>query len=231
MPWKIIGILCLISAPDLNTAATRAVPGGPDGTAVYHGEITPERNREFFETAGRRPLKRLIITSDGGSVEAGIELGRRVHDLGLDIEIAGYCLSSCANYVFTAARRKTIREGAVVAWHGNYIHLWDSGHWTDDVAPRMAKYGEDGNTARRRARREAERLSGLERAFFTRIGVDEAVCRVGRMAPFSVPDYYMLSPGDMARFGIDEVVAPADYDRTDTSGFSVDITFIDLTKP
>ena len=37
-------------------------------------------------------------------------------------------LSSCANYVFPAGYHKTIGPGAIVAWHGNYHHLKQTGH-------------------------------------------------------------------------------------------------------
>lgn len=37
----------------------------------------------------------------------------------LTLVVEGICLSSCANYVFTAAPRKIIRANAVVGWHGS----------------------------------------------------------------------------------------------------------------
>ena len=36
----------------------------------------------------------------------------------VDVVVDGVCLSSCANYLFTAGRHKTIRNG-VVGFHGN----------------------------------------------------------------------------------------------------------------
>ena len=225
---SIAGLLCLLAILRQDAVADHPVARAAEATAVYQGEITRERNRDIFQKAASRPLMRLRITSPGGSVEAGIELGLWVKDLGLDVEIEGHCLSSCANYVFPAARHKTIRDGAVVAWHGNYLHLWETGQWVDDVAPRMARYGEDEITARRRAREEAQRLARLERGFFAGIGVDEAICRIGKLPPFSVPDYYFLSVADMARFGVDNVDAPRAYAATDTDRFDVDIVLIDL---
>ena len=38
-----------------------------------------------------------------------------------DVEIVDYCVSSCANYVFVAARTKRVLPGGAVAWHGNAL--------------------------------------------------------------------------------------------------------------
>lgn len=65
----------------------------------------------------------LRLTSSGGEVEAAIRLAGWIYTNKIDIEVVDYCLSSCANYLFTAAFQKTILPGAVVAWHGNYHHL------------------------------------------------------------------------------------------------------------
>lgn len=208
---------------------------GADGppaadVAVYAGEIDAGRNARLFGRYADREFDRLVIDSGGGSVEAGIALGRWVHRHGLDVEVRVRCLSSCANYVFTAGRRKIIRPGAVVAWHGNYRHLLETGLWTDEAEWRMREHGEDEDTARREARALVERLVRLEDAFFREIGVDGYVCWVGKMPPHAVPNYYFLSVEDMARFGIDAVEAPADYPRTDVSGLGVDIRYLDLPK-
>jgi hypothetical protein len=184
--------------------------GNPD-TAVYRGEINAETNQRFFaQVAGTTP-RRLVVDSPGGEVEAGIVLGRWVFEQGADLVVEGECLSSCANYVFTAARRKTVRPGAVVAWHGNYHHLEATGLWRDDVAARRARTGEPEATAEQAVRAQVERLVALERAFFATIGVDERLCWVGKRPPHEVPNYFTLSAEDMARFGVFGVSLPEDY--------------------
>jgi hypothetical protein len=175
-----------------------------------------------------RPVERLVISSRGGGVEAGIALGRWVRERGLDVEVADVCLSSCANYVFTAGARKILRPGAVVGWHGSYTHLLETGQWTDDVAYRIRAYGEDGPTARLNARRMVERLVRMERAFFDEIGVDGYICWVGKMPPYDAPDYYTLSVPDMARFGVTGVAAPARYPDGAGQGLDVHLIHVDL---
>ena len=206
--------------------AAAAEPGS--GVVHYDGPISAEHNRRFFERLAGRPLQRLSITSSGGDVAAAIALGEWVFAQHLDVEVPDYCLSSCANYVFPAGRRKIIRAAAVVAWHGNYRHLEETGLWRDDVALRMRRDGEDEQTAIRYVREQLEYLVGLERDFFAGIGVDEYLCWVAKQPPYNVPDYYFLSTHDMARFGVKQVQAPPDYVQTDVSRFAERIEYVQL---
>jgi hypothetical protein len=187
--------------------------GGCDAgdSVAYRGEINAEANQRFFAQVARRPPRRLVIDSPGGEVEAGIALGRWVFAQGVDLVVEGECLSSCANYVFTAARRKTVQPGAVVGWHGNYHHLEATGLWRDDVAARVARTGEAAATAEQAVRAQVARLVALEKEFFATVGVDERLCWIGKLPPFDVPNYYTLSAADMARFGVFGVSLPGDY--------------------
>lgn len=60
----------------------------------------------------------LKVRSEGGDTEAGMLLGRFIRSKHLDLEINGLCASSCANYIFPAARRKLIARGSLLAFHG-----------------------------------------------------------------------------------------------------------------
>jgi hypothetical protein len=199
-----------------------------DATAVYRGAISAENNAGFFARVAGQPVRLLLIDSIGGDVAAAIDLADWVHARQLDIAVTGVCLSSCANYVFPAARQKEIRPGAVVAWHGNYHHLAHTGLWRDDVVLRMQRDGEDRETATRYVQSQVARLVALERDFFARIGVYEQVCWIGKQPPYNVADYYFLSAADMARFGISRVQVPAGYTTMDLGGFDASIVYLKL---
>jgi hypothetical protein len=165
-----------------------------------------------------------------GEVEAGIALGLWVFEHGLNIDIPEYCLSSCANYVFPAGQKKSIGAGAIVAWHGNYNHLKQTGLWKDDIVGRMERYGEDTATAEAHVRKEVGRLVRLEHDFFIRIGVNEYLCWIGKILPYNAPNYYFLSRQDMARLGVAHVQTPPGYEDTDVSDFSEHVIYIKLRK-
>jgi hypothetical protein len=209
--------------------AANADPCLAADTACYSGPVSAGQNLRLFAAVQGKTVRRLVITSNGGEVEAGIALGLWAHAHKLDIEVREYCLSSCANYVFTAGRRKTIHPGAVVAWHGNYHHLKQTGLWGDDVVVRMERYGENEASARAHVRGEVDRLVRLERDFFARIGVDEYLCWIGKMPPYSVPDYYFLSAPDMAQFGVANVQTPAGYEDTDIPDLAGRLRYIRIS--
>lgn len=179
-------------------SVARAQPAGAasveaSGDAiVFAGQINAGTAAQFLQLLQDPGIKRLVITSRGGSVAAALDMALAVHDRQLDIEVPASCLSSCANYIFPAARRKTLGRPGVVAWHGNMAHvlfLQQTGQnsWSESEL----------RSARELALREAE--------FFRRIRVDGFVCWFAKIAPYDVDDFYYLSAQDMERFGIHDV--------------------------
>jgi hypothetical protein len=216
--------------PALLWIATAVHAGGHSSgvTAYYEGPISERHNRSFFESVAGKPVKQLVITSGGGDVDAGIALGLWVFERRIDVVIPQYCLSSCANYVFPAAQHKTIDAGAIVAWHGNYRHLKETGLWQDDIHARMKRHGVNAAQAREQVLEEVERLIRLEFDFFERIGVNDYLCWVGKMPPYNAPNYFFMSSQDMARFGVTRVQTTPAYADTDVTGFPEHILFISL---
>ena len=97
------------------------------GQIQYFGEITAEKNTvayKLYEESNVKPL-RLIISSPGGTVDYGIQLGEWILSKQLDVEIGDYCISSCANYVFTAGKNKILRKNSLLGWHGGLLQLAD----------------------------------------------------------------------------------------------------------
>ncbi len=90
-------------------------------TLYFKGSMNSAANKKLFRLYGDAEVKptRLKIKSGGGDVLLGIELGYFVHEHQLDVEVDQYCGSSCANYVFTAARQKILRKDSVLFWHGS----------------------------------------------------------------------------------------------------------------
>src|SRR5512138_512452 len=87
----------------------------------YRGLITREANAgvfELYDAADPKP-QALLIESQGGSADAGIELGSWLFEHELQVQIDTYCFSSCANYVFTAGRTPLLAPHASLMWHGS----------------------------------------------------------------------------------------------------------------
>lgn len=169
----------------------------PQGTAVqrlgdtiiFNGPIDFRSAESFLNLLQGEPLRRVVITSPGGMVVPALDMAEAIYARGLDVEVPHACLSSCANYIFPAGRRKLIGRAGVVAWHGNMahvVHLHETGQatWSEELIA----------DARALARREA--------AFFARVGVDGFICWFGKIQPHGEEDFYSLSAEDMGKFGI-----------------------------
>ena len=186
-------------------------------TVVYRGRLT-EQGLDALRNAGDDPqVTTLLIESSGGEIVVGMDFGNWVVERELNIVIDHACLSSCANYVFTAGHRKEIRPGAVVAWHGSAKQpgLLEQLHEfvEQDIASQgLAPHNQE-KELRRARQANVTYLTGAIRKqdeFFYRVGVDEYVTRVGNDR-YGVRGFFYLSVDDMAEFGIANVTADENY--------------------
>lgn len=169
---------------------------------IYKGRVTEvSNNRVFalFENTEIKP-KRLLITSQGGEIGAGLILGEWVKENNLGVEVVGVCASSCANYVFPAAETKYLRKDSVLLWHGS---AWQS-DWSVDDKNREV-FGEYITEMRQQ-----------ETEFYAKIGVDNLLTTYGQFK-FNSLDFaqnlfgkgtvgYDYSIADMEKFGLKNII-------------------------
>ena len=205
-------------------------------TIRFTGVIHAENASALLNRARRapEPIDTLVINSLGGSTISGKTIGDWVHENGIAVAVHDVCFSSCANYIFTAAPRKIIRDGAIVAWHGSeqqrHYLAETLGLSLEEYADREIEEQIDQREAERgRAFSEEEREDlrnsgwaaalrafllfddGSEQRFLDRIGVQVEALVYGLMG--GRYDIYLESESagwtfgieDMAAFGIDEV--------------------------
>ena len=183
-------------------------------TLRIDGDITHSMHEEIARYLSEQAVKRIIISSPGGDIDAGINIGFLIHQYNIDIEIVDTCNSSCANYLFTAAANKTIHDGATVIWHGNSqqkdfrefdlcgrtVSSFDGLPMDDDEVAEL-------NTPALIQEWEVRRQR--EQDFYQLIGVSDYIARVGQE-----PEYYgnfTMSVKDMLQFGVTNVQAAKNY--------------------
>ncbi len=121
-----------------------------------------------------RPAPRhiaVVVDSAGGSVASAINIADRVSAHGFDLIVTGKCYSSCANYLFVAANRKVLLEGADIGWHGStaprsfdrYIDIF------------FAKEKPLGARAREKLRKRYEALKRAQEDFIERYKISEEI--------------------------------------------------------
>jgi len=222
------------SPPGSIGADAGAISGGKEAiitiegtTVTYRGPITEENTQLFLDLVKGKNLKTLMITSGGGDINTGMDMGRWIFKNEIDVVVEGMCMSSCANYIFTAGKKKIIRPGAIVAWHGNALQ--NGGDWEKSFLrsiqeainglPPEERDKVDIAKAMEGAMEYIKECKRKQAAFFQEIGVDEYVCRVGSEES-GARDFFILSVEDMERFGIREIQAPDMYYNTDLSRFN-----------
>ena len=116
---------------------------------VFRGRIDREAAREFLRLSEDPAVLRLVIRSQGGLVDAALDMAEAVHDRGLDVEVDGF------------------------------------------------------------------------------------VCWFGKIAPYAEPEFYDLSPADMARFGIRDVAVrdPAQAPSAEVRMLAVDSAVLERDRP
>lgn len=116
---------------------------------AFMPQIDSTGAREFVALLRTKPIQWVLIVSYGGDVGSALDMADAISESGASLIINGPCLSSCANYIFLAAREKYVLSGGVVAWHGGIPDAASSE--SDPLAPLIAR----------------------SNAFFDRIGVDK----------------------------------------------------------
>jgi len=84
----------------------------------FTGQINKKSSSPAIEILKSKTVKQLVITSVGGSVHYALDMAKYIQKNNIDIVVNHYCVSSCANYFFLAARQKYVPKDSFVGWHG-----------------------------------------------------------------------------------------------------------------
>ena len=87
-------------------------------TLSFSGEIEARTDEDFLRIVTPETTK-LVVNTTGGNVESALIVARYIHEHQLDLEVREVCASSCANYWFAAAKKKTVPRGAYIGFHGD----------------------------------------------------------------------------------------------------------------
>jgi len=60
----------------------------------------------------------IVVNSGGGDVIPALKMAALIRARNLRVAVDGACVSSCADYLFIAARRQVVLTHSVVLWHG-----------------------------------------------------------------------------------------------------------------
>jgi len=176
-----------------------------------------ERNTEF---EGRR----LIVRSSGGLIVVGVAIGEVVYKYNMDVEVNEFCVSACANYIFTAGNNKYVRHDSGLIFHGgmlqknmkekyavstefeNVIHEASVSPYSDKEREMLVEYSNF----------EYDQIDGyenelaIETNFFDMVGVNQYITIYGQLGEYAsqyssnhIGFHYTIS--DLKKFGVNNV--------------------------
>jgi hypothetical protein len=155
----------------------------------YDGDLTEDGFAEFKRifSENKQSVKWVDIKSKGGEINVGMDFGDLIHSHGLNLSVAEYCLSSCANYVFTAAVSKKIGKHALIGFHGGA----SSQSFNDtQLELQIQAFPPEQQAELRRQmtvqlQAYIERSEQRERAYFEKIGVKQEITTLGQTQAYT----------------------------------------------
>ena len=185
----LIGLL--IAALPWQTALAE-VSHASNQTLVYNGAITFADNEEVFALYDESAIKptTLEITSLGGGINAGLQLGEWIAANKLDVRIPRYCVSACANYIFAAGQTKHLGDSSYLIWHGGAHQPGLAQNLKDNANRKLLEtvHARRQATVRRQKFKEIddyiEFVRRRETQFFRRLNINPNIAIFGQIDPY-----------------------------------------------
>jgi hypothetical protein len=207
---------------------------GDKASVAIVGQLNQEVLARYREENARHGITTLYIDSVGGDVTVAIALANELRRQGTRVIVAGRCFSACANYIFTAAVRKTVLPGSLIAIHGKRVGYGMENDRVYSVSSRdqyqLLKLGNE-----TKIRGQLAALSKIESAFYSRVDVKmDYYDAFEKYAVFSEKelkankpmkscrkiDAWILSRDDLAHMGVtgmDAVWAPTSQNEAEAA--------------
>lgn len=174
------------------------------------GDIDARIASTVVDLIARRGYDTLKIQSETGSEVAARVIGASVFDHQMTVVVTGACSSSCARYIFTAAKHKRI-ETDVFVMFSEYKNYYDYVQSLQQLSEKRRLSGASALSDReKRTLSIGERWLSADSDYFTKIGVDKRIASFGYGAD-KPASYSVLSTTRMAEFGVSNVTASDGY--------------------
>ena len=175
----------------------------------YLGRDNIDKLLQELQTGKPRVLK---INSGGGEIPGAIQIREKVIELGLEVEVEELCASSCANYIFTAGKKKTINSGSVVHWHGDGQQKDKREHI--ECKKSKSRYSGYVDMVTDETVALGLRIQELEKNFYAKIGVSSYIARAAQ-EPHFFNRNVTYTVEDLRIFGVHNVTAEPGYGATE----------------
>ncbi|WP_226664721.1 hypothetical protein [Microbulbifer aggregans] len=149
---------------------------------IFEGALTKSSVSEAIALveSSKAEIHTLAVSSGGGDVYAAMDFGYWIHRNKIDLVVKRLCFSSCANYLFTAAKSRHIDSGGIVGWHGGALEKPAISYgWTTYLTPWRWKKVDQA------IQRDLDEWLKMETQFFQRINVDQKITIYGQQEQYN----------------------------------------------
>lgn len=87
------------------------------GVLRLEGEIEEGDGPKLIAALGPE-THTLLVNSVGGEVSVALDMAEALERRRVRVVVDGFCVSSCANYLFAAGAQRIVWPGGVLLWHG-----------------------------------------------------------------------------------------------------------------
>lgn len=180
---KKIASLSVLAASLCLTAAVRADEptfslSREGQTIVFKGGID-KASSEALIAAINEGANRIVITSQGGSMEHALDIAEVMHKHKIVLEVKDYCGSACANFLFIAASEKKLLPDAMLGFHGGST---SSSAKKDTIRKAKASKNE--------TLRQVAQMLERTWTFYESVGFDDELIVISGKLTRSVPTVY-----------------------------------------
>lgn len=139
------------------------------------------------------PITDIQISSHGGDIDAAMDLGLIIFKHKLNVYVPHICISSCANYIFSAAQNKRLGQHAILAFHGgaNQTSLKKS-HLNQTYL---------------------ETLITKEALFFNTIKVQRLITSIGQTQPYNIQGFWDYDLSSLLTLGVHSILIVDDSEK------------------
>jgi hypothetical protein len=180
-------------------------------TLSFEGEIKSNEYQRFSKKFDSK-VKTIYLNSDGGVTSEAMKIALDIVDLDITVIVNNWCLSSCANYLFLAGKKRIIQKG-IVGYHGNVKACFGDNKW-DEVEADFQSQGiskEDILNAYNYFQAEIK----VEEKFLEKIGVSQKLfdrsCELDKgLNDGKVYEFLLPTPETFSKYGVFNIIGEQD---------------------
>jgi ATP-dependent protease ClpP protease subunit len=196
---KLFAAIILLTCSSISFAGAWTIVD--QGTVRFEGYIE-EGDIARFDEIMNEEINTMIVRSGGGDVLAAIPIAEKIQRKKMHIVVDSLCVSSCADYFFIAAGRKTVSLNSLVLLHGGITAKLE--HESEKMIEEMTRLGAKPEQVALYMKRWREGAK-KEKEIYKNAGVDISLLEYSHLMTDRDYDYWAPPPETFKKLGVKNI--------------------------